>query len=57
MRHPVHIVRAAIAGAIVLGSAAPIGSQTPASSLTNWREVRSIKMEDSARALTSPRRG
>ncbi|HST07435.1 MAG TPA: TonB family protein [Gemmatimonadaceae bacterium] len=44
MRHPVHIVRAAVAGAIVLGSAAPIGSQTPASSLTNWREVRSIKM-------------
>ena len=43
MRHPVHIVAAAAAGVIAFG-AAPIGSQTPASSPTNWREVRSIKM-------------
>jgi TonB family protein len=43
MRHPVHIVAAAIAGVIAFG-AAPIASQTPASSETNWREVRSIKM-------------
>lgn len=43
MRHRVQIVAAAAAGVIAFG-AAPIGSQTPASSQTNWREVRSIKM-------------
>lgn len=43
MRHPVHVVAAAVAGVIFFG-AAPIGSQTPGSSQTNWREVRSIKM-------------
>ena len=45
MRHHVNIVLGAFAGMAVLLTAAPIGSQTLATSAQiNWREVRSIKM-------------
>jgi TonB family protein len=45
MRDRTQIVTAAIAGFVIAGVAAPIGSQTlPAGSSLNWREVRSLKM-------------
>ena len=44
MRHPVNIVLGALTAAVVIAVPTTIASQTLATTQTNWREVKSLKM-------------